>query len=104
MNVGRVEVMDKLKFLHSVMAPVLESYLITACHLAQTVEEMPGESFESIPCLLLIFYLFHMHFFAIGLLNFFFNDDGSLSSVWLRLYDDTICAYSNIARLAFNFI
>lgn len=72
MNVGRVEVMDKLKFLHSVMAPVLESYLITACHLAQTVEEMPGESFESIPCLLLIFYLFHMHFFAIGLLNFFF--------------------------------
>ncbi|KAK7483236.1 hypothetical protein BaRGS_00025529 [Batillaria attramentaria] len=45
-NVGLVDVREKIQFLHALLAPVLESYLITACYIAETLTvEMPEDDF-----------------------------------------------------------
>ncbi|KAK7110318.1 glycerol-3-phosphate acyltransferase 1, mitochondrial-like [Littorina saxatilis] len=45
-NVSVEDVRSKLQFLHVVLAPILESYLITACYITQSLEaDMPEDDF-----------------------------------------------------------
>ena len=58
MNLERGDTKEKLKFLHSVLAPFFEAYFVTAHHIGEVIEaEIPGE----IMYLLLHFQIGIMH-------------------------------------------
>ena len=43
-NLERSDTKEKLKFLHSVLAPFFEAYFVTAHHIGEVIDnEQPGE-------------------------------------------------------------
>ena len=46
MNIGRQDCMEKLRFLHSALGPLLESYYVTACQISKQLHtEVPELDF-----------------------------------------------------------